>query len=133
MKETVAELVLLSESDAIVHGLSRYASAALWLCERCTVDMMVQLSGRCAHAATRTATADTDSDGHAATAASSSPARGSCVGPGRRYWAEDLMAPGPALASTRDGTPSLTSANRSSRGPGARGSVTPRAFRYQFR
>lgn len=41
--ETVAEVLLLSEADAIVHGQSRYASLALMLCTSCVADMRVVL------------------------------------------------------------------------------------------
>ena len=46
--QTVAEVLLLSEADAIVHGHSRYASLALLFCTKCIVDMRVMISqARC--------------------------------------------------------------------------------------
>ena len=72
MLETVAEVFLLSEADAIVHGLSRYATVASWLCSSCMVEMMVQLDIRCGR---RSSVRDQP-----------------CVGAGKRYLAQDLMA-----------------------------------------
>ena len=43
MIETVAELLLVAEADAIVHGVSGYAMVAVWMCRECLFDTVVQL------------------------------------------------------------------------------------------
>ena len=45
--ETVAEALLLAEADAIVHGVSRFASVALLLCATCVASFNVDLDPHC--------------------------------------------------------------------------------------
>ena len=67
--EAVAELLLLAEADAIVHGNSRFAQMALLLCSACLVDVRVVI----------------DPDSCARPASSRSPSNPLCVGEGRMY------------------------------------------------
>ena len=47
--ETVAELLLVAEADAIVHGVSGYATVAVWMCHECLFHTLVELKSERGH------------------------------------------------------------------------------------